>query len=286
MAIEIKHAFTSLKGDGGDATLVRPSNWNAAHSTSMATGRLLGRTTAGVGAFEEIPISSLVAAALDETTGEAFLAALGAGGFETGDVKFTINPSSPAGWVRYANEMTIGKAGSGASYAAADAQALYLMIYDNIPNTFCAVSGGRSGNSLTDFNAGKTIQLPRISGRSIIGVTTGAGLSARALGQYGGNEDEPILVANLPAAAPSFTGTTGLVSVVSSQTGFITGVTGLTTAAVSGGGLQGSNNAAGLSTFVNSQGNFTPSGTISNLGSGVAHNNMHPFVAMYAKIKL
>lgn len=27
----IKHAFTSGKADGGDATLVRPSNWNASH---------------------------------------------------------------------------------------------------------------------------------------------------------------------------------------------------------------------------------------------------------------
>lgn len=27
----IKHAFTSLKGDGGDTTLIRPSNWNADH---------------------------------------------------------------------------------------------------------------------------------------------------------------------------------------------------------------------------------------------------------------
>ena len=28
----IKHAFTSAKSDGGDATLVRPSDWNAAHA--------------------------------------------------------------------------------------------------------------------------------------------------------------------------------------------------------------------------------------------------------------
>ena len=34
----IKHAFTSEKSDGGDATLVRPSNWNADH-----TGRI-GKT--------------------------------------------------------------------------------------------------------------------------------------------------------------------------------------------------------------------------------------------------
>lgn len=54
MAILITHTFVSAKADGGDATLVRPSNWNAALTTSMATGVLLGRTTAAAGAFEEI----------------------------------------------------------------------------------------------------------------------------------------------------------------------------------------------------------------------------------------
>jgi hypothetical protein len=35
----IKHAFTSAVSDGGDATLVRPSNWNADHVvTSLAVG--------------------------------------------------------------------------------------------------------------------------------------------------------------------------------------------------------------------------------------------------------
>lgn len=31
----IKHAFTSAKSDGGDATLVRPSNWNADHTSGI-----------------------------------------------------------------------------------------------------------------------------------------------------------------------------------------------------------------------------------------------------------
>lgn len=37
----IKHAFTSAKDDGADATLVRPSNWNAEH-----TGLTIVRKTA------------------------------------------------------------------------------------------------------------------------------------------------------------------------------------------------------------------------------------------------
>lgn len=58
MTITISHSFVSGKADGGDATLVKPSDWNAAEVTSMATGKLLGRTTAGTGAFEEITPSS------------------------------------------------------------------------------------------------------------------------------------------------------------------------------------------------------------------------------------
>jgi len=54
MAISLKHSFTSPKSDGGDDTLVRPSDWNAEHNLTQTTGTLLGRTTAGTGATEEI----------------------------------------------------------------------------------------------------------------------------------------------------------------------------------------------------------------------------------------
>lgn len=54
MAISITHTFVSGVADGGNVALVQPSNWNAALTTSMATGKLLGRTTAAAGVFEEI----------------------------------------------------------------------------------------------------------------------------------------------------------------------------------------------------------------------------------------
>jgi hypothetical protein len=34
----VKHAFTSAKSDGADATLVRPSDWNAGHVIPYAPG--------------------------------------------------------------------------------------------------------------------------------------------------------------------------------------------------------------------------------------------------------
>lgn len=54
MTLEVKHKFTSLKGDGSDLTQVQPSNWNDTHNMTMATGKVLGRATAGAGAVEEI----------------------------------------------------------------------------------------------------------------------------------------------------------------------------------------------------------------------------------------
>lgn len=47
MANVLKHAFTSPKADGADATLVRPSNWNAAHTFAGGVdGDFLQRQTA------------------------------------------------------------------------------------------------------------------------------------------------------------------------------------------------------------------------------------------------
>ena len=69
MTINIKHAHVSAIAD--DPSFDIGSNeWNAALATSMATARLLGRTTAGTGAFEEITVGtglSLAGGALTAT---------------------------------------------------------------------------------------------------------------------------------------------------------------------------------------------------------------------------
>lgn len=59
MTISLKHAFASQKADGGDATLIQPSNWNADHVLTQATGRLLGRISPGVGNVEELTGSNV-----------------------------------------------------------------------------------------------------------------------------------------------------------------------------------------------------------------------------------
>jgi hypothetical protein len=70
MTVSLKHKFTSAVADGGDTNLVQPSNWNDDHDLLMATDRLLGRTTAGTGAAEEISVGtglSLSAGSLSAT---------------------------------------------------------------------------------------------------------------------------------------------------------------------------------------------------------------------------
>ena len=54
MTVSLKHSFTATKSDGGDSTLVRPSNWNAEHDLLMASGAILGRVSSDVGAAEEL----------------------------------------------------------------------------------------------------------------------------------------------------------------------------------------------------------------------------------------
>jgi hypothetical protein len=54
MTISLVHSFVSSKSQGADATEVSKNEWNAEHTYTMATGMLLGRTTASTGAVEEI----------------------------------------------------------------------------------------------------------------------------------------------------------------------------------------------------------------------------------------
>lgn len=58
MTVSLKHAFQSAKSDGADSSLVQPSNWNAEHTLTLATNKLIGRATAGTGAAEEIAIGT------------------------------------------------------------------------------------------------------------------------------------------------------------------------------------------------------------------------------------
>lgn len=117
-------------------------------------------------------------------------------------------PGVLAGFVR-ANGLTMGNAVSGATERAnADVQALWTLLYQNDPNL--VVSGGRTGNALNDFNAGKTIVIPDLRGRAIFFLddmgntpinrltSTYFGADAKVLGAAGGGENFALLDTHIP----------------------------------------------------------------------------------------
>ena len=77
MAVSLKHIFQSTLPDDPDATLVRPSNWNDEHNLVMSADRILGRTTAGNGAVEEITIGAGLTLAAGSLSNSASTSAIG-----------------------------------------------------------------------------------------------------------------------------------------------------------------------------------------------------------------
>lgn len=199
MTVSLKHAFTSAKGDGGDATLVRPSNWNAEHVLTLATQKLLGRLTAGTGAVEEISLSTYMASLLGATDAATLAGLLGI--LETGDVKYTFKTTASAGWVLVDKAGSIGNAASAATIlASATAQALFVLIYDACSDAIAPVSGGRTGVAINDFNSGKRLTIPQLVGRAPIGAgAAGTGTSARVLGTVTGAESVTLVANQIPS---------------------------------------------------------------------------------------
>ena len=76
----IHHKFHSAKGDGPDATLVKPSAWDDDHDfqTTATTPIVLGRQTPGAGPIEELPLNVI---------------------FPTGFVGNFAGPAAPPGWL-------------------------------------------------------------------------------------------------------------------------------------------------------------------------------------------
>lgn len=57
MAVSLKHTTQATGTDAGNGE-IRKAQWNEEHTLTLATARLLGRTTAGTGAAEEISVGS------------------------------------------------------------------------------------------------------------------------------------------------------------------------------------------------------------------------------------
>lgn len=88
--------------------------------------------------------------------------------FTTGMLQHYYGATAPAGWVR-ANGRTLGSATSGATERAnADAEDLFLLLWAQ--DSALSVSGGRGGTAAGDWAANKTIALPDLRGRALVGL--------------------------------------------------------------------------------------------------------------------
>jgi hypothetical protein len=128
----------------------------------------------------------------------------------TGDLKVKYGTGPISGFVR-SNGLTIGNATCGCTERTnADTQNLFVYLYNADPNL--AVSGGRTGNALNDYNANKQLTLPDWRGRGIAALddmgnsaagrltATYFGTAATVLGAAGGNQSQTLAQANLPVA--------------------------------------------------------------------------------------
>lgn len=124
---------------------------------------------------------------------------LGLQSFTTGDMKPTFKASADPGWVLMMDGNIGNAASGGTARANADCAALFSLLWTNVSNTYCPVSGGRGGSAASDFAANKTIQLPQVAGRVVGGAGAGSGLTARSLGQTVGEENHVLTVQELAA---------------------------------------------------------------------------------------
>lgn len=171
----------------------------------------------------------------------------------TGDVKTGLRTTAPLGWLLM-NDTSIGNVGSGATTAKEQTYQLYKTLWDNVLDAWAPVSTGRGATATADFLAGKTLTMPRALGRALAGAGSGAGLTARAIGEYLGAET--ISIAAMPAHThPPLAGT-----------GFT----------VAGGGGGATPPAGTLGTEA----------TTGSTGGGAANGNMPPISFMNVFIKL
>lgn len=122
--------------------------------------------------------------------------------FRTGMLAPYYGTSAPSGWVR-SNGRTIGSATSGATERAnEDTEDLFLHLWAQ--DSTLAVSGGRGGTAAGDWAGNKTIALPDLRGRAIVGLdtmgNTAAGILAgiETLGETIGAETVTLTTGQIP----------------------------------------------------------------------------------------
>ena len=143
--------------------------------------------------------------------------------WSTGDLKATHKVTADTSWIMWV-EGSIGDGSSAATIRAnADCSDLFALYWNNYSDTLCPVSTGRGISAAADFAAHKKLTLPKGPGRAIGIAGAGTGLTTRVLGTPLGSETVMLSQSNLPNVAPSFTGATTSVTVLSDTAGVLVG---------------------------------------------------------------
>ncbi len=198
----------------------------------------------------------------------------------TGDFLWSPKSGTRAGFVR-ANGRTIGSATSGAAERAnADAEALFLDLWNNYSDTLCAVGGGRGANAAADWAANKTITTLNMRGIGAVGLADMGNSDSGILDNVTFSVGNKTTAASLCGAA--------LHALALSETpahdhGGTTSSDGAHThdTTVNAGADQGVGGGIGVSpnsidTAYTSTSNGAHTHTITSAGSSGAHNNMQP----------
>ena len=241
----------------------------------------------------DVPVSAYMETLLDDSDAATARATLGLGtaatadieeldepeGFVTGDVKCALRAVAPDGWLAL-DGTTLGETGSGAGHEGADVEALFAHLWDNLADAQAAVSGGRGASAAADWAAGKILTMPDGRGRAIIGAGTGGGLTARTLGGTGGAESVALAEAELPSHSHG-AGTLAAASGGSHSHTYPASSGGSTGAQAAG----HDDDAGTASTGSAGDHSHSISGATGATGSGTAHTNMSPFLAINWFIK-
>lgn len=279
MTLSLKHAFTTSKVDGGDPTLVKPSNWNAEHTLTCASNKVLGLDNSAPGAVIELPCTATGRALLASADVAAALAVLGISVPETGWVQPTFQSVATSTWVMM-DDGTIGNAASNATTRHnADTAALFAMFWA-ISATYVSIfnSDGtpstRGVDAATDYAANKRIALPKVLGRVLMAAGAGATLTARSLGQYLGEEGHAL---TSDENGPHIHTATQATHNHTFSTGRDDGANS---------GPNAGSGAPYLPGGTGTTANATPAITVQSSGLGTAHNNMQPSLALNFMVKL
>lgn len=125
--------------------------------------------------------------------------------FPTGELKWMSNTIgsvtfSIPGWIAITDaNQTLGSATSGATFPGIIYKNLYIAWWNSFAQAECIVAGGRGVSGLADFNANKTMTVPRgILGTALVGAGSSLFINA-PFGFLEGTRTNTLAIGNLPA---------------------------------------------------------------------------------------